>query len=458
MTRRLVLSYLSLTVVVLAILEVPLGVINARSEQARLSAKVERDAVTIASLAESTVEGDAATANMTALRELARRYAADTGGRVVITGRRGLALVDSAAGGRGTGTFATRPEFRAALRGDVATGVRPSHTLGYDLLYVAVPIASGGVVHGAVRVTYPTSELDRHVRNYWLALAGIAGIALVASTLLGLSFARWIRRPLAGLETAAAAAGAGDLSARAPVPGAPPELRQLALEFNDMVARVDGLVAAQRDFVADASHELRTPLTALRLRLENLERHVGDGGGASLAAAVAEVERLSGLVDALLALARADAGVAPAEIVDLAAAARARVEAWQSTAAGRVRLRLDAGPPVTARAGGFRVAQIVDNLLSNALRAAPQGSTVTATVRRTGPRAELRVRDEGAGMSDEQKARAFDRFWRAGSGGGGGSGLGLAIVRRLVEVDGGTIELRDAPGGGLEAVVRLPAT
>lgn len=456
MTRRLVLSYLSLTVVVLAMLEVPLGFVNARSEQARLSAKVERDAVTIASLAESTVEGDAATANLAALRGLARRYAADTGGRVVITGRRGLALVDSAAGGQGAGTFASRPEFRAALRGDVATGVRPSHTLGYDLLYVAVPIASGGVVHGAVRVTYPTSELDRRVRNYWLALVGIAGIALVAATLLGLSFARWIRRPLAGLETAAAAAGAGDLSARAPVPDAPPELRELALEFNDMVARLDGLVAAQRDFVADASHELRTPLTALRLRLENLERHVGDGGGASLAAAVAEVERLSGLVDALLALARADAGVAPAEIVDLTAAVRARVEAWQATAAGRVLLRLDAGPPLVARAGGLRVAQILDNLLANALRAAPEGSTVTAIVRRSGPLAEVLVRDEGAGMSAEQKARAFDRFWRAGSG-GGGSGLGLAIVRRLVEVDGGTIELRDAPGGGLEAVVRLPA-
>jgi signal transduction histidine kinase len=68
----------------------------------------------------------------------------------------------------------------------------------------------------------------------------------------------------------------------------------------------------------------------------------------------------------------------------------------------------------------------------------------------------LRVRDEGKGMTDEQKARAFDRFWRAGSD-GRGSGLGLAIARRLVEVDGGTIELRDARGGGLEVVVRLPA-
>ena len=456
MKRRLLISYLSLAVVVLAMLEVPLGFINARGESAQLTAKVERDAVAIASLAESTVEGDAPTSNLPAIEALGRRYAADTGARVVITTRQGIALVDSAPPEPGRRSFATRPEFRAALRGDVATGIRHSSTLGYDLLYVAVPIASGGTVHGAVRITYPTSELDRSVRNYWLVLAGIAAVVLAAAALIGLSFARWIRRPLASLEVAAAEAGAGDLSARAPVPDAPSELRQLALEFNDMVARVEGLVSAQKDFVADASHELRTPLTALRLRLENLERHIGEGGRGSLAAASAEVDRLSGLVDALLALARADAGTMPAETVDLAAVARARVDAWRPSA-GDVHLQLDArGGPVAARAGADRVVQVIDNLISNAVRHTPGGSTIAVFAARAGGLAELRVTDEGQGMTAEQKARAFDRFWRAGSG-SGGSGLGLAIVRRLVEVDGGTIELRDAPGTGLEAVVRLPA-
>ncbi len=457
MTRRLLISYLSLAVVVLAMLEVPLGFINARGERAQLTAKVERDAVTIASLAESTIEGDAPTSNLPAVKALGRRYAADTGARVVITDRQGIAVVDSSPPTAGRRSFATRPEFRAALRGDVATGTRHSSTLGYDLLYVAVPIASGGTVHGAVRITYPTSELDRRVRNYWLALAGIAVVVLAAAALIGLSFARWIRRPLAGLEVAAAEAGAGDLSARAPVPDAPPELRRLALEFNDMVARVDGLVSVQKEFVADASHELRTPLTALRLRLENLERHIGDAGRANLAAAATEVGRLSGLVDELLALARADAGTAPAETVDLVGVAAARIDAWVPTA-GEARLQLEAAGPVKARVGRDRVAQVIDNLVSNALRHAPQSSVITVFVTRAaGGLVELRVADEGPGMTSEQKARAFDRFWRAGSG-SGGSGLGLAIVQRLVEVDGGTVELRDAPGGGLEAVVRLPAS
>ena len=442
MTRRLLISYLSLAVVVLAMLEVPLGFINARGEQARLTAKVERDAVTIASLAESTIEGDAPTSNLPAIEALASRYTADTGARVVITDSKGIAVVDSAPPAPGRRSFATRPEFQAALRGDVATGTRHSSTLGYNLLYVAVPIASGGTVHGAVRITYPTSELDRRVRNYWLVLAGIAAIVLAAATLIGLSFARWIRRPLEGLEVAAAEAGAGDLSARAPVPDAPPELRRLALE------------PVQRDFVADASHELRTPLTALRLRLENLERHVGDTGRSSLTAASAEVERLSGLVDELLALARADAGTAPAESVDLTEVASARIASWRPVA-GDVVLTLDAPAAVRARVGRDRVTQVIDNLVSNALRHAPGASAVTVRVARKGHAVELCVADEGPGLSDEQKARAFDRFWRAGSG-GGGSGLGLAIARRLVEVDGGTIELRDAAGGGLEAVVRIP--
>jgi signal transduction histidine kinase len=101
---------------------------------------------------------------------------------------------------------------------------------------------------------------------------------------------------------------------------------------------------------------------------------------------------------------------------------------------------------------------VIDNLVSNALRHAPQSSVITVFVTRAaGGLVELRVADEGPGMTSEQKARAFDRFWRAGSG-SGGSGLGLAIVQRLVEVDGGTVELRDAPGGGLEAVVRWPAS
>ena len=255
------------------------------------------------------------------------------------------------------------------------------------------------------------------MRNYWIALAGIAAVVLAVAALIGLSFARWIRRPLEGLEEAAAEAGAGDLSARAPVPDAPPELRRLALEFNDMVARVDGLVSVQQAFVADASHELRTPLTALRLRLENLERQVGDGGRASLDAASAEVERLSGLVDELLALARADAGTAPAESVDLAAEAAERVETWRPVAGGRGAARARRGRPPHGRASGATASRRCSTTSSrtrSATRPAARPSRSPSCA--DGHLVELRVADQGPGLTDEQKARAFDRFWRAGSG------------------------------------------
>jgi len=330
--------------------------------------------------------------------------------------------------------------------------------LGATFLYVAVPIASGGRVLGAVRVSYPTSTIDARVRRYWIVLAGIAGVVLAVAGLLGVSFARWIRRPLAGLERAATEVSGGDLTVRATVPDGPPELRALTVQFNEMVVKLDGLVRSQRDFVADASHELRTPLTALRLRLENLERDTADTGRPTLDAALVEIERLSSIVESLLALARAEAGSALAGTVDLAAVARERIETWRAPAAGRgIGLRLVATGPVQAHARADRVAQVVDNLLSNALNASIAGSDVTVQVAESAAATELRVRDTGPGLTAEQKARAFDRFWRAGTG-GGGSGLGLAIARRLVELDGGTIELCDSPDGGLEAVVRLPTT
>ena len=101
------------------------------------------------------------------------------------------------------------------------------------------------------------------------------------------------------------------------------------------------------------------------------------------------------------------------------------------------------------RASEEGLRQVLDNLIENALEASPAGSTVTMVA--TG--GELRVRDEGPGLSPEQREHAFDRFWRARAG--AGSGLGLSIVRRLVEVDGGEVELQPAPSGGLEVVVRL---
>ncbi len=227
--------------------------------------------------------------------------------------------------------------------------MRHSATLDADLLYVAVPVASGGVVRGASRITYPTATADERVRHTWLALAAISAFALAVAAGLAVWLARWASRPLVRLEGAATGVAAGNLAARAPVEG-PPEVRAVATSFNAMVERVEGMLDDQSAFVADASHQLRTPLTALRLRLENLAAAAGPETESGIAAATAEVDRLAELVDGLLALARADAGATPAEVVDARGIVVERADAWEALAAERgVVMRVSASTPAPVR-------------------------------------------------------------------------------------------------------------
>jgi signal transduction histidine kinase len=447
-TRRLLLGYLGVTLFVLLSLEVPLGVQNQRTERRNLTANVSHAATVLAADAEDAVQAPSRR-QLNALASIAADYGARNGARVVIVDRRGYALVDTSARVRGTESFASRPEIAAALNGRYPSGVRNSRTLHERLLYVAVPIASGGKVHGAVRITYPFSAVDARIHRYWLILALIGVVVLAGAAVVGLSLARFVTRPLHRLEETAAAVGEGDLEARAPEREGPPEVRSLAAAFNETVAKLSRLLHSQGEFVADASHELRTPLTALRLRLESLP------ASRDRDAALHEADRLRDLVDGLLTLARADAGNEGAARVDATALMRERVEAWLPLAdehgVGLVE-HLDGPLPVRAAPG--RLAQVLDNLLANALEASPDGGTVTLSAVAASSWVELHLRDEGPGLTREQRKRAFDRFWRAGSG-DGGSGLGLAIVKRLVAADDGEVELGEAAGGGVDAVVRL---
>lgn len=452
--KRLLLGYLGITLFVLVVLEVPLGFQNQRTERRTVEMKVEHDATTLASLAEDAIRSGG-TAQLAAVASKAYHYSSSTSARVVIVDRSGRARIDTSARVSGAESFASRPEVRSALRGGVVTGTRRSKTLHTHLLYVAVPIASGGVVHGAVRITYPTSAVDARVLRYWLVLAAIAAIVLGAAVLVGIGVAGFVNRPLRRLEDAAAAVGQGDLEARGPEQEGPPEVRSLATVLNETVAKLAKLVRSQEEFIADASHELRTPLTALRLRLESLERGLDEPGRRNLEAAVREVDRLGQMVEGLLALARADAGSTPPGRIDVAAVARERAETLRALAAEHgISLVAATDGPVGARVGTQRLAQVLDNLVGNALGHAPRGSTVTVSAEEAAPWVELHVRDEGPGMTPEQRARAFDRFWRAGAG-STGSGLGLAIVRKLVEADEGEVELAAAQNGGTDAVVRL---
>ncbi len=450
MRRRLLASYLTITVVTLLLLMVPLGRTFASRERDRLLRDIEHDATVVASLAEDALEQNVRPDISSTLSA----YAADPGGRIVVVDIDGLSVADSDKDTPLGTSFRNRPEINKAIQGRRAEGRRHSRTLNGDLYFVATPVASGGVVHGAVRITYPSSTLDNRVRSVWLGLAALGGVVAAVVTLVGLVLAGLVTRPVDRLKQAAKEIADGDLSARAPTDSGAPELRELALVFNETAARQQELLEAQREFVGDASHQLRTPLAAIRLQLENIEAVVPIEVQPAIAAVRSETARLSRISEGLLALTKADK---PPEIraTDLAAVLAERDAMWTPIAENAgVRLVVSSQPLwVDATPGALE--QILDNLIDNALDVAPVGSDVEVTARTVDDRVELHVTDHGPGLSADQRQRAFDRFWRGPSAEPGGSGLGLAVVASLAAQSGGRAELRAGEGGGLDAVVVL---
>jgi signal transduction histidine kinase len=260
-TRRLLLGYLSATLFVLVLLGLPLAVLYARHERARLIESVRLQATETAAFAALPL----ATGEVPRLTRVVADYGRDTQGRLLVVSADGRAVADSAdAPGR---SFADRPEVTAALRGQESHGFRRSESLRSTLFFVAVPVNSGGTVLGAVRITYPATYVEARIHRCWALLAVVSLGTLAAVAGLSLVLARSVAEPVRALELAAGALGDGDLESRAPVPAGPPELRHLARAFNVTAAKLERAVGAQREFVADASHQLRTPLAALRLRL-----------------------------------------------------------------------------------------------------------------------------------------------------------------------------------------------
>ena len=462
MKRRLLVSYLSITFFVLLVLEIPLGVSYANSVERRLTSDLQHDAFSLAIRSQEPLDPTTSpAAQARGLQALADRYHDNAGGRVVIVDADGRSIADSDATSPTDRDFSTRPEINHALDGAEVSGTRWSRTLEEDLLYVALPIGSAAGIQGAVRITYPASVIDDQIRHIWLLLAATGGVVLGIVFLASLLLAGSMTQPLADLEEAAGSLGGGDLSARAEVPKGPAELTVLAESFNATAARLEQLVGAQRAFVADASHQLRTPLAAMRLRLENLEADVHGAAAEDLEGALTEVSRLSRLVDGLLMLVRAEQASSSPAAVPLVEVLDGRCDAWDAFAAEK-HVHIDtsvAGAPVACATPG-RLEQVVDNLLNNALEVAPAGSAVRVAARERGDWVELRVSDEGPGMSAEERTHAFERFWQSGESRRDGRpnghfGLGLSIVRELVRGDGGDVALEPSASGGLEVIVRM---
>ncbi|MGB7981356.1 MAG: HAMP domain-containing sensor histidine kinase [Candidatus Nanopelagicales bacterium] len=370
----------------------------------------------------------------------------------------------------------------AAREGEPFVVDSESGSTRWRVLAVSQPDGSGSVA-----VAQDIGGIDATVSRLILIEVAIGVAVLVLLALAGRLLIRRSLRPLLGVERAAASIAAGDLSTRAP--GADPrtEVGSLATSFNTMADNVEAAFAAQRasestarssaatarasevrmrQFVADASHELRTPLTSVRGFAE-LYRIGAVAPGPPLDDAMGRIEaeaaRMGLLVDDLLLLARLDQQ-RPLEraTVDLVTVVTDAVVAARA-AAGAREVRLTRDPhcePPKVLGDAARLRQVLDNLLSNALRYSPADQPVTVSLGHGDPGwAALEVSDHGEGMPADVAGRAFERFYRADrarSREQGGSGLGLAIVAAIVAAHEGSVQLDTQQGRGTTVRVLLP--
>jgi two-component system, OmpR family, sensor kinase len=313
-------------------------------------------------------------------------------------------------------------------------------------------------------VAIPTRPLRRSLDSLLGALVLALVIGAGAAAFGASRLARRLTRPLEQIATAADAVGGTNLQVRIPEVSRDVELRQVTRVLNDMLVRLEAAFVAQRSFVADASHELRSPLANLRGTVEVALRRPrsAEEYRDALTVALTEAERLSRLVDDLLMLSRVDARQFTLDVgsFDLSDVARGAVTALAACGQEKgVQLRLEAQPaPIVGDA--HRLRQAVDNLLGNALRHAPAGSEVVVRTRQEDGHALLSVQDTGPGLSQEDQAHIFDRFYRADvsrARDSGGLGLGLPIAKAIIEAHHGEVSLRSKPGAGCVFSVLLPA-
>ncbi len=276
-------------------------------------------------------------------------------------------------------------------------------------------------------------------------------IAIVASVALGVILARRIVRPLHEMGEAARRIAAGDYEARVPIRG-PAEITGLAASFNVMAQGLEEQDRLRRDLVANAAHELRTPLTNLEGYLEALRDGVMEADRSTYESLLEEAERLVRLARSLDDLAEGDRAARPARPVDLdlVSVLSSAIELARPAFEAK-RIALDHHWPTTlpARADPDHLAQVLANLLQNAVRYTPPGGSVTISAETDAQSIRVSITNTGDGIPAADLARVFERFYRVEKSRDralGGAGIGLAIVKQLVEARGGRVGAESSAG------------
>ncbi|MPZ15877.1 MAG: HAMP domain-containing protein [Chloroflexi bacterium] len=349
------------------------------------------------------------------------------------------------AAGNGEEVFATVRDLDRSVRVHVVPLVTEEEFLGY------------------VQVARSLGPLGDALANLRRALLTAGGALVVVSIVVAWLLAGASLRPVGRITELARQIGlSGRLDVRLPAVGTRDEIARLVETFNGMMDRLEAAFTAQRRFVADASHELRTPLTTIRGNVDLLRR-TGAVKSPSMREALEDVsieaERMSRLVQGLLALARADAGHELVhEPVQLDELVRTVHREMQPVANG-VTLALDTVEAVEVLGDADALKQLLLIFADNGVKYTPPGGTVTLGLRIDGGEATLTVADTGSGIEAEDLPHIFERFYRSRNvRSTGGTGLGLAIAQWVAEQHHGQVDAQSTPGVGSTFRLRLPAT
>jgi two-component system OmpR family sensor kinase len=397
----------------------------------------------------------------------------EQGGHSARSGFESHALVDVGPDGKIRSQIPSGPIGNPDPLPDVAGLTAPSAPVtlpssgkdGPDYRAVATDLDDGGLLIVAVPLTDVEATL---AETRWILLAAGAGALALAAAIVWLSIRRGLR-PIDDMIDAAERIADGELTARTTAPDPASEVGHLSAALNTMLDRLEQAMATKtesearmRRFVADASHELRTPLTSIRGYAE-LHRQ-GATSPEEVARGMARIEReaqhMAALVEDLLLLARLDQGRPLADDpVDLTGIVGETVAHARAADPQRsIAVDLPEGPAIV-RGDQLRLRQVLDNLLANVRDHTDPGTTGTVTLAASDGTATLTVADNGPGMSPDEAAHAFERFWQAeptATHPRPGTGLGLAIVAELVAAHGGTITLDTSPGAGTSFTIILP--
>jgi heavy metal sensor kinase len=334
----------------------------------------------------------------------------------------------------------------------------------YPVRVLTQPVREAGRTTSLIQVGMSLESVAVTRQRFLLVMATVLPLALLCAGGGGWLLARRALRPVDRMTEAARRISAEHLNERLETTGSDDELDRLAATLNEMLGRLDAAFRQVRQFSADASHELQTPLTILRGELEVALRapRSPDEYQRVLASALEESDRIARLVEGLLLLSRADAGVLrmdrqPVDLGKLMAEVSESVQVLAE--AHGVAIECKSVGPITVQGDRAHLRRLLLNLIDNGIKYTPAGGRVTLTLQGDGEWAALRVADTGIGLTREELEQIFQRFYRAPAAvdrGSDGSGLGLCIARSIAEAHGGRIHVESMPRQGSVFTVLLP--